>query len=159
MGFVIGGSDEFSTWSKCRTPIFKGYLGAVGNSAGDHNFSGASDALMTQANTFFRCAYHFYLESWTTPGGTTGTGWYGPFAFPTSVFPVSSQFYVGAYEPNPNEVYAPNLLDDVEVQAYWVGRNVQIDASTYAMDYVALNGVMGSFQTISPSSSVISFDL
>jgi len=157
MGFVIGGTDAFSTWGRCRTPIFDGYLGAVGANGGEHNLS-ASAAWMTQANTFFRCAYHFYLEPWTTPGGS-GTGWYGPFAFPTSVFPVSTQFYVGAYEPNPDETYAPNLLDDVEVQAYWVGRDVLIDATTYSMDYVALNGVTGSFQTITSSTEVISFDL
>jgi hypothetical protein len=158
MGEIIGGSNSFSTWGICRTPIFDGYLGAVGANGGDHNLS-ASAAWMTQANTFFRCASHYYLEAWSTPGGGSGVGWYGPFAFPTSVFPVSTQFFVGAYEPNPDEVYAPNLLDDVEVQAYWVGRNVQIDAASYAMDYVALNGVTGSFQTITPSASVVSFDL
>jgi hypothetical protein len=160
MGFVIGGTDEFSTWSKCRTPIYKGYLGAVGNSAGDHNFSGASDALMTEASTFFRCAYHFYLEPWTSVGGFSGVAWYGPFANPASFFPLpSTQFFVGAYEPNPDNPYAYNNLDDVEVQAYWVGRSVVIDTGTYAMAYSALNGVNGSSQTIASSTEVISFDL
>ncbi len=158
MGFVIGGTDEFSTWSKCRTPIYKGYLGAVGNSAGDHNFSGASDALMTEANTFFRCAYHFYLLPWTS-ATASGVGWYGPFANPASFFPASTQFFVGAYDQDPDEPYAPNNLDDVEVQAYWVGRSVVIDTGTYAMAYSALNGVNGSSQTIASSTEVISFDL
>jgi hypothetical protein len=159
MGFVIGGSDEFSTWSKCRTPIFNGYLGAVGNSAGDHNFSGASDAWMTQANTFFRCAYHYYLEGWVDGAGITHTGWYGPFAHPSVPNTPSTLFYVGAYDPDPSPTYSPNLLDDVEVQGYWVGRDVLIDAVTYAMDYVALNGVTASAQTITSSTAVISFDL
>lgn len=159
MGFVIGATDEFSTWGKCRTPIFNGYLGSVGNPAGDHNFSGASDAWMSQANTFFRCAYHYYLEGWDDGSGIIRVGWYGPFAFPAVPFVSSNQFFIGAYDPDHNQTYAPNLLDDVEVQAYWVGRNVQIDASTYSMDYSALNGVTGSFQTISPSNNVISFDL
>ena len=158
MGEVIGGSNSFSTWGICRTPIFDGYLGAVGANGGAHNLS-ASAAYMTQANTFFRCASHYFLENWIDGDGLTRTAWYGPFAFPTSTFPASPQFYVGAFDANPDEVYAPNLLDDVEIQAYWVGRSVQIDAASYAMDYVALNGVNGSFQTIAPSASVISFDL
>ncbi len=158
MGFVIGETDAFSTWGRCRTPIYRGYLGAVGAGGGEHNLS-ASDALMTQANTFFRCAYHYYLEGWTTPGGTSGVAWYGPFANPANPFPPSTQFFVGAYEPNPDNPYAYNNLDDVEIQAYWVGRDVLIDATTYSMDYVALNGVTGSFQTITSSSAVISFDL
>ena len=114
---------------------------------------------MTQANTFFRCAYHYYLEGWITVGGFSGVAWYGPFAFPTTVFAPSNNFFVGAYDPNPDNPYAYNNLDDVEIQAYWVGRDVLIDSTTYTMAYSALNGVNGSFQTVSPSTTVISFDL
>jgi hypothetical protein len=66
---------------------------------------------------------------------------------------------VGAYNTDPADTYAPNYLDDVEVQNVWVGRDVVIDATTYTMDYSALNGVTGSFQTITSSADVVSFDL
>jgi hypothetical protein len=157
MGFVIGDSDAFSTWARCRTPIFNTYFGATGGNPGLHNLT-ASQGYVTQANTFFRCAQPWYIETYEVSPGTFETGWYGPFAFPGPPFPTSNQFWVGAINPDPFAPYKPNLLDDVEIQAYWVGRNVVIDATTYTMSYSALDGT-GSFQTISLSASVISFDL
>ena len=157
MGVVIGASDAFSTWGRCRTPIFNTYFGATGANAGAHNLT-ASQGYVSQANTFFRCAQHWYLDLWDDGTGTIQTAWYGPFAFPGPPFPASTSFIVGALNAEPGP-YAPNFLDDVEIQAYWVGRNVVIDATTYTMDYSALNGVYGSFQTITASASVISFDL
>jgi hypothetical protein len=98
--------------------------------------------------------------SWTDPSsGLTETGFEGAFAFPGPPFPASPAFYVGTFNGDPANPYAPNNLDDVEIQNHWVGRSVVIDAATYSMDYSALNGVTGSFQTIVPSASVISFDL
>ena len=155
MGYMIGETDEFSTWGRCRTPIFKSYQAWT---QGTHNLI-SSSAFTTQANTFFRCALGPLLESWIDGDGNTRTAFVGAFAFPGPPFPASPAFYVGPYDYDPDETYAPHHLDDVEIQGYWVGRNVQIDSNNYAMAYVALNGVNGSFQTITPASNVIAFDL
>lgn len=155
MGVLIGATDEYSTWGRNRTPIFSTYFGLQ---FGAHNLT-ATDGWASQSNSFFRCASWPYLISWIDPDGLTQTGFVGPYAFPGNPFPTSSSFYVGAFNTDPIEPYAPNLLDDVEVQAYWVGRNVVIDSTTYSMAYSALNGVTGSFQTITPSADVVSFDL
>jgi hypothetical protein len=161
MGEVIGGSDAFSTWGKCRTPIFKSYHGATGpgtSNGGNHNLQG-TNGYLTQKYTFFRCARHWTVSFWDDGSGIPRTQFNGPFAFPNPPFPPTTQFLVGAYDPDMAEVYAPHFLDDVEIQAAWVGRGVVIDGSTYSMDYSALNGETGSAQTITSSAAVISFDL
>jgi hypothetical protein len=155
MGVLIGSSDEHSTWGRNRTPIFSTYFGIAG---GSHN-NEASDGWSSQANTFFRCSRWWQAVFWTDSGGSPQTGYVGALAFPGSPFSASSAFLVGGYNTDPAEAYAPNYLDDVEIQNVWVGRDVVIDSTTYAMAYSALNGVTGSFQTITSSSDVISFDL
>jgi hypothetical protein len=155
MGVLIGASEANSTWGRNRTPIFSTYFGIAG---GTHN-NVATDGWASEANTFFRCAQWWNFVSWTDSGGIPQTGYQGPLAFPGSPFPASSAFYVGGYNTDPAETYAPNYLDDVEVQNVWVGRDVVIDATTYTMAYSALNGVTGSFQTITSSADVVSFDL
>lgn len=157
MGVLIGDSAENSTWGKNRTPIFSTYLG-ISSDSGNHNLV-ASDGWAAESGSFFRCAQWWEFTFWTDSGGTSQTGWLGPFAFPGSPFPLLSVFYVGAYNTDPAEPYAPNFLDDDEVQAVWVGRDVVIDSFTYSMSYSALNGVTGSSQSITPSADVISFDL
>ena len=160
MGVLIGTTDANSTWGKNRTPIFRSTHGATGAGSASfgHNLT-ANDGWGTENYTYFRCSQHWTRSFWTDSSGNIRTQWNGPFAFPAPPFPPNTGFLVGAFDPDMAEFYAPNYLDDVEVQASWVGRNVVIDAATYTMSYSALNGVMGSFQTITPSASVISFDL
>lgn len=155
MGVTIGASATYSTWGRCRTPIFKTYLTWTG---GSHNLI-CSDGWASQANNFFRCANWPQIVSWVDSGGIPQSGTQGAIAYPGPPLPSSTAFYLGGFNTDPSEPYAPNYLDDVEVQAYWVGRDVVIDATTYTMAYSALNGVTGSFQTITSSASVISFDL
>lgn len=155
MGVMIGSSGEFSTWGRCRTPIYKTYFDYTG---GSHNAVSAA-GWASQAMTFFRCANWPAFVSWVDSGGVPQTGIQGAIAYPGPPFPSSVAFYLGGFNTDPSEPYAPNYLDDVEVQNYWVGRDVVIDSTTYAMSYSALNGVTGSFQTITPSASVTSFDL
>jgi len=155
MGVLIGATEANSTWGRNRTPIFSTYFGYQ---AGDHNLI-ATDGWASEANTFFRCAQWVTQVSWIDSGGIPQTGYNGPLAFPGSPFPSTTYFLVGAYNTDPAEAYAPNYLDDVEVQNVWVGRDVVIDSTTYAMSYSALNGVTGSFQTITSSADVVSFDL
>jgi hypothetical protein len=155
MGVLIGASETNSTWGRCRTPIFSTYFGV--RLAG-HNLE-ATDGWASEANTFFRCGQWVTSVVWIDGGGLPQSGLNGPMAFPGSPFPASTGFVVGAYNTDPAETYAPNYLDDVEIQATWVGRDVVIDAATYTMAYSALNGVTGSFQTITSSTDVISFDL
>jgi hypothetical protein len=83
----------------------------------------------------------------------------GPQATPSSPFPPAIAFKVSSINYDPTAAYTPNLLDDVEVQSYWVGRDVVIDGTTYTMAYSALDGVNGSFQSITSSTDVDSFDL
>jgi hypothetical protein len=155
MGVLIGASSGNSTWGRYRTPIFSTYFGYQ---AGSHNLI-AMDGWASEANTFFRCAQWVTQVSWVDSGGIPQTGYNGPLAFPGSPFPSTTYFLIGGYNTDPAEPYAPNYLDDVEVQNVWVGRDVVIDSTTYAMSYSALNGVTGSFQTITSSSDVVSFDL
>ena len=155
MGVLIGSSDANSTWGRCRTPIFSTYFGLR---LATHNLE-ATNGWASEANTFFRCAQWVTSVSWIDSGGIPQSGYNGPLAFPGSPFPASTAFYIGGYNTDPAETYAPNYLDDVEIQETWVGRDVVIDATTYTMDYDALNGVTGSFQTITSSTDVVSFDL
>ena len=153
MGFMIGGSDEHSTWGRCRTPILKPTLWV----AGSHSFT--ANAFVSQANTFFRSASWAGLNFWTDGSGNTQVEYVGPIAQPGAPFPASSAFKVSSINYDPFGTLSPNLLDDVEVQNYWAGRDVLIDASTYSMAYSALDGLAGSFQSITTSSDVVSFDL
>jgi hypothetical protein len=157
MGVLIGASETNSTWGRNRTPIFSTYFGISGN-VGAHN-NVATDGWASEANTFFRCSQWWTAVSWLDSGGVVQNGILGPLAFPGSPFPPSTLFLIGGYNTDPAEAYAPNYLDDVEVQNVWVGRDVVIDSTTYAMSYSALNGVTGSFQTITSSADVVSFDL
>jgi hypothetical protein len=154
MGFLIGASEGNSTWGRCRSPILKPYQFILGA----HNLTNIY-GWVSQANTFFRVGSWPYLNTWTDSDGNTHVEVVGPQATPSSPFPPSTAFKICSINNDPYEAYTPNLLDDVEVQAYWVGRDVVIDASTYAMAYSALDGVTGSFQAITSSNDVISFDL
>jgi len=153
MGVMIGGSDGYSTWGRCRTPILKPVLWT----AGSHNFT--ANAFFSQAYTFFRASSWAYLNFWTDGSGNTQVEFVGPIAQPGAPYPASPAFKVSSINYDPFGALSSNLLDDVEVQNYWVGRNVVIDASTYTMSYSALDGLAGSFQSITTSSDVVSFDL
>jgi hypothetical protein len=156
MGVLIGATADNSTWGKNRTPIFSTYFAWQ---LASHNLI-CTDGFAPENGGFFRAARWPELAFWTDPLGATQTSWLGAFAYPGSPLPTSIQFFIGGFNVDPADAYAPNYLDDVEVQAHWVGRNVVLDPSgTYAMDYAALNGVNGSFQTVSPSNDVLSFDL
>ena len=155
MGFVIGGSDQYSTWGRCRTPIFR----PLSSTQGSHNLF-TSNAFISQANTFFRASSWFYLYNWTDGSGNPQIEFVGPYASPGPGGPTPlSVFKIGSLNSDPLGTYSQNLLDDVEVQNYWVGRTVVIDSVSYTMDYSALDGVQGNFQSITPSNAVDSFDL
>lgn len=159
MGFVIGGSATYSTWGRCRTPIFNSVAGISTINA--HNYV-ASDGFAPVNGGFFRCSAWVSTYNWTDSGGSPQTAFIGPIgnAFNQSGPPPQGFFWVGAVNADPAETYGPNNLDDVEVQAYWVGRDVVLDSGTNAMSYSALNGVNGSFQSVGGSTStILSFDL
>jgi hypothetical protein len=154
MGVMIGASADNSTWGKNRTPIFSTYFAWQ---LASHNLI-CTDGFSPENGGFFRAARWPDFTFWTDSGGTSQVGVVGAMAYPGA--PISgSQFYIGGFNTDPAEPYAPNFLDDVEVQAYWVGRDVVLDSGTYSMAYVALNGVTGSFQTVAASNDVLSFDL
>ena len=115
---------------------------------------------MSQANTFFRASSWPYLVSWTDGSGNPQVEFVGPHSNPGPGGPTpSTVFKVGSINYDPANTYSQNLLDDVEVQNYWVGQNVIIDSVSYSMAYVALDGLVGTSQTITASYAVDSFDL
>jgi hypothetical protein len=154
MGVLIGATEGNSTWGRCRSPILKPYQFILGG----HNLTDIY-GWVSQANTFFRVGSWPYFQTWTDGGGNTQVEIVGPQATPSPAFGLSAGFKVSSINYDPTGAYSPNLLDDVEVQGYWVGRSVVIDAATYTMAYAALDGVAASAQTITPSSAVVSFDL
>jgi len=81
----------------------------------------------------------------------------GPWAFgyDNSAFPPPNNkvlvrvgnFNVGGtndYEST--DTYAPNLIDDEEVQTYWVGLDATAGAAIFTLTYDALNGLIYSYQ-------------
>lgn len=158
MGELIGNTEAYSTWGRCRTPIFNSTVGLGVINA--HNCV-ANDGFFPANGGLFRCSSWVYQYNWDS-GGTTETAFVGAIgnAFNQAGPPPAGYFWVGAANADPAEAYAPNNLDDVEVQAYWVGRDVVLDSGTNVMAYVALNGVNASFQTVgATTTSILSFDL
>jgi hypothetical protein len=154
MGVLIGATEANSTWGRCRSPILKPYQFILGA----HNLTDIY-GWVSQANTFFRVDSWPYFQTWLDSDGNVNVEVVGPQATPSSPFPPAIAFKVSSINYDPTAAYTPNLLDDVEVQSYWVGRDVVIDGTTYTMAYSALDGVNGSFQSITSSTDVDSFDL
>lgn len=159
MGELIGDSANYSTWGRCRTPIFNSTVGISIINA--HNYV-ATDGFFPANGGLFRCSAWVSQYTWIDGGGTTQTAYVGTIgnAFNQAGPPATGFFWVGASNADPAEAYGPNNLDDVEVQAYWVGRDVVLDSGTNAMAYAGLNGVNGSFQSVGgTTTTIVSFDL
>jgi hypothetical protein len=151
MGFLIGSQASWSTWGKLRSPIIDFYAGA-GKTAHSLVVAGGFPPINS---SFFRCQQWPFFS----------LGFIGPYAnagnVPASgLVPAYGFFYIHQ-DADPNDTtYSPHLFDDAEIQGVWVGRTVTLDSGAVAMTYDALNGVSGSYQTVSTSTtSVVSFDL
>lgn len=154
MSEMIGGTTGYySTWGKCRMPIMKASL--LYTSSFNNFFT--NYGWVSLEGSLFRVQSWAYLSPWTDGSGNPQFEIVGPFANPSGF--TTEGFEISSVNYNPTGTYNSNLLDDVEVQAYWVGRTVFIDSSSYAMTYAGLDGLAGTFQGISPSTNVVGFDL
>lgn len=153
---IIGETEAFSTWGKCRGVLYKTTTGLGGGNT--HSLVATSDSWKTIDGTFFRMA------EWPkiVPIYPDVTAITGPYAFasgaPGTGF--GSWSLAGYNFVDPSMGYAPHNLDDKEIQATWVGRTVTLNSGNLAMAYSALNGTTGAGQSAPDTSSyVVSFDL
>jgi hypothetical protein len=148
MGFIIGNNSGYSTWGKCRTPVFNKLEGMPGFFS--HN-NVASDGFAPANGGYFRCANWKYYQ--TDESGNPN--FIGPFAYALGAGGgVGYTFRIGAFGIDPNDMtLSPNLLDDLEIQQSWVGRGAVLNTGTISMAYVALDGLANSGQSV-PTGSV-----
>jgi hypothetical protein len=155
MSVLIGEFAAWSTWGKCRGVIYNTTTGQGLQTT--HSITATADSFKTVDGTFFRVAEWPKFE---VVGSEIVI--YGPFAFTGGVpgtgfgyFDVAGYNFAAA-----GLTWAPHNLDDKEIQATWVGRNVTLNSGTLAMAYTALDGTASGGQSAPDTSTTItSFDL